>query len=409
VVGTAAIKASARKTGQLLAGPFRNEPDRAAAAERADEDVAKILFNACAVLRGTALKLAQVLATEYELLPPALREQFARAAHDAIPINRVVVHRIIKNELGDWRQHFREFSDVPFAAASLGQVHAATGLGGEALAVKIQYPGVAEGIHSDLSLARAVLAPTRWGTVFESCFDELRDRLDEELDYEREAEHTEWFKANVRNPLVRIPSVYREHSTRHVLVTERMPGRHLSDWLATQPSLEMRERYGQLLVDLFHECAGELNCIHADPNFGNYLFGDAGQLGVIDFGCVRRLDPAAPDTLRRVQTISCSEPDVIERMHLEMGVRYRQGTPRDRLNRFLASWSDWIFAPYRSDRFDFGDTDYFERGAALQREARELIESCDGAFLYFGRAQQGLYRMLQTLGVAVRMRWVERA
>jgi predicted unusual protein kinase regulating ubiquinone biosynthesis (AarF/ABC1/UbiB family) len=403
VVGTAAIKVSACKARLLLGKPFRDDRERARAAGAADEDMAKILFDACAVLRGTALKLAQVLATENEMFTPAFREQFGRAAHDAVPINRALVHRLLRAELGDWHQHFSEFCDVPFAAASLGQVHAATSRDGEVLALKLQYPGVAEGVASDISLARAVLAPTRWGSVFESCLDELRGRLSEELDYTQEAEHTTWFRERILSPWVRIPRVYDEHSTRHILVTERLPGKHLTAWLATSPSREAREHYGQLLVELFHHSVFNLRFFHADPNFGNYLFADNGQLGVIDFGCVRRLDAQAVEALRRAYSPHDASPDVIEQIHMKMGVRYRTETSRAELREFLVRWANWVWEPYRSERFDFGSREYFERGCALGRVARRLVASCDGSFLYFGRAQQGLYRLLQTLRVSVHM------
>ena len=404
VVGTAAIQASARKTRQLLAEPFKSERARELAAEQTDAEVAKILFDACTLLRGTALKLAQVLATENELIAPAFREQLAKAAYDAMPINRALVQRILKTELGDWREHFSQLSDVPFAAASLGQVHAATGHEGESLAVKIQYPGVADGISSDLSLARAVLRPTRFRTVFESCLEELRERLAEELDYQREAEHTTWFREHVRNPWVRIARVYSEHSTRRVLVSDRLPGLHLAEWLATNPSRSLREHYAQQLVELFHECVFERNAIHADPNFGNYLFANDGVLGLIDFGCVRRLDPSSSRALRLAYELHEGAPEAIQHLHSEMGVKYRDDVARPRLNTFLVSWAGWISEPYRHDSFDFANTQYFERGSVLGREARDLVHSCSGAFLYFGRAHQGLYRLLQALGVSARLR-----
>jgi predicted unusual protein kinase regulating ubiquinone biosynthesis (AarF/ABC1/UbiB family) len=150
------------------------------------------------------------------------------------------VHRVVKAELGDWHRHFSQFCDVPFAAASLGQVHAATSHAGQALAVKVQYPGAADGVASDLRLVQAVLGPTRWGRLFESCIDELRERLGDELDYTLEAKHTQWFRENLRRPWLRIPEVLARHSTRHVLVTERLPGQHLTEWLASNPTRDAR-------------------------------------------------------------------------------------------------------------------------------------------------------------------------
>lgn len=403
VIGAAAIRASVQRAQLVLAEPFRNEAERAHASEQTDEQIARILFDACSALRGTPLKLAQVLATEYELLPPAYREQFARAAHDAMPIDRALVRRIMKTELGDWQARFARFSDLPFAAASIGQVHEATSHTGQSLAVKIQYPGVADGIASDLRLVRAILAPTRWGRLFDSCTDELRERLSEELDYSLEAVHTQWFGERLRNPWLRVPGVIRDHSTRRVLVTERLSGQHLSAWLATSPTRDAREHYAQLLVDIFHQCVFDLQFIHADPNVGNYLFGANGQLGLIDFGCVRRLDDKAVDALRRAYAMEDSDPQAIARVHTDMGMRYRADLPGDELRKFLVNWSNWLSEPYRAERFDFGNTDFFERGSVLGHEVRRLIESCDGSFLYFGRAQQGLFRLLQTLAVSVRM------
>jgi predicted unusual protein kinase regulating ubiquinone biosynthesis (AarF/ABC1/UbiB family) len=403
VIGAAAIKVSGQQARHLVAERFRGESGRVQAAEETDEQIARTLFDACAVLRGTPLKLAQVLATEHELLPRAYREQFGRAAHDAPPIDRALVRRVIKAELGDWHTHFAQFTDVPFAAASLGQVHAATSHNGQALAVKIQYPGVADGVDSDLRLVRVVLAPTRWARLFDSCIDELRERLREELDYTLEAKHTEWFRECLANPWLRIPEVIRQHSTRHVLVTERMPGQHLTEWLASNPTREAREHYAQLLVDIFHQCIFELQCIHADPNLGNYLFGADGRLSLLDFGCVRRLDARALDALRRTYTLQESDPEAIAQLHFDMGVKYRADITGDELRDFLTQWSDWSLAPYRSESFDFGRSDFFERGSVLGRDARRLIASCDGSFLYFGRAQQGLFRLLQMLGACVRM------
>lgn len=403
VVGTAAVRASTRKAQLALGNTFRTEEERQLATDAADEDIAKIFFEACSMLRGTALKLAQVLATENELFTPAYREQFAQATHQAVPINRALLRRVIKTELGDWRDHFATFSDEPFAAASLGQVHAATGHSGEPLAVKVQYPGVAEGITSDLFLVKAALAPTRWRSVFESCADELRDRLAEELNYEQEAAHTEWFRERIHNPHVHIPAVYQAHSTDRVLVTERLEGLHLLDWLATGPTQALREHYAQLLVDLFHQSVFELHCIHGDPNFGNYLFRDDGKLGWLDFGCVRTLDSSSMNALRRFYRPQLEDPESVLRIHHEMGVRYHSDVPADEVLDFVVQWSQWISEPYRNTQFNFSRPGYMEQGAALGHKARALVESCNGAFLYFGRAQQGLYRLLQSLGACVRM------
>lgn len=351
------------------------------------------------------LKLVQVLASEDELLPLAYRERFAMSSHRVEPINRALVRKILRVELGEYTTLFRDFEDVPFAAASLGQVHAATALNGDAIAVKLQYPGVDESVAADLRIAKAVLGPTRLGPAFDSCLVELRERLNEELDYRCEAMETEWFRTHLRLPGVVVPRVYAEYSTKHVIVTERLFGRHAAEYVAQQPSQEERNRYGQLLVDLFHYSVFELHRIHADPNFGNYLFRADGKLGLIDFGCVRKLEQPFVESLQQFFTAEECDGETIEQLHSALGVVYRTDVSKRELYEFLVRWSHWLRVPYRSDFFDYSQNrEYFEAGFALGTESRRYVARSHGAFLYFGRSHHGLQRLLQTLGATVRLR-----
>ncbi len=405
ILGAAVARASTKKAAQVLVQPFRSERGRASAKRQSEEQVARVLFDACSALRGTPLKLAQVLATERELLPEAYREQFSMASHRVEPINRALVGKILRVELGDPSTRFRHFVDVPFAAASLGQVHAATALNGDALAVKLQYPGVGDGVATDLRLVKAMLRPTQLGPLFESCLGELHERLTEELDYRCEAANTEWFREHLRLPDVIVPRVYSEYTTKHVIATERLAGAHAAEYVATQPSQQERNRFGQLLVDLFHHSVFDLQRFHADPNFGNYLFRDDGQLGLIDFGCVRRLDTQFVGALRRFFALQRVDGESVEQLHAALGVQYRADTPKSELEDFLLRWRQWLLKPYRSEVFDYArNQDYFERGFAMGNEARRFLGQYEGAFLYFGRAHHGLQRLLQTLEATVRMR-----
>jgi len=405
ILGVAVARASARKAGQVLAVPFRRKLGRARDKQETDERVAKLLFDACSTLRGAPLKLAQVLATEDELLPSAYREQFSLASHRVEPINRALVGKILRVELGDSRTRFRAFEDIPFAAASLGQVHAATALNGDALAVKLQYPGVGDGVEADLRLVKAVLGPTQLGPAFEACLGELRERLLEELDYRCEAENTLWFREHVRMAGVVVPRVYAEYTTKHLIATERLTGRHALEYMANQPCQQERNRYGQLLVDLFHHSVFDLQCIHADPNFGNYLFREDGSLGLIDFGCVRRLDAQFVEGLRCFFTQEDYDGETIEQLHRSLGVVYRTDVPKKGLRDFLVRWTQWLRVPYLSETFDYAhQREYFAEGFALGNESRRYVGRAAGAYLYFGRSHHGLQRLLQTLGATVRLR-----
>ena len=405
ILGAAIVRASAKRAKHELTQPFRRKVRSASAKDKSDAETAKVLFDACSALRGTPLKLVQVLATEDELLPSAYREQFALSSHRVEPINRALVRKILRVELGEYNTLFRDFEDVPFAAASLGQVHAATALNGDAIAVKLQYPGVGDGVAADLRIAKAVLGPTRLGPAFDSCLVEMRERLNEELDYRREAQNTEWFRTHLRLPGVVVPRVYPEYTTKHVIVTERLFGRHAAEYVLLEPSQEERNRYGQLLVDLFHYSVFELHRIHADPNFGNYLFRADGKLGLIDFGCVRRLDAPFVEGLRQFFTVEECDGETIEQLHSTLGVVYRRDIPKRELREFLVRWSHWLRVPYHSESFDYSQNrEYFAEGFAMGAESRRFVERSEGAFLYFGRAHHGLQRLLQTLGATVRQR-----
>jgi predicted unusual protein kinase regulating ubiquinone biosynthesis (AarF/ABC1/UbiB family) len=403
ILGTAVARATVKKAGSALTQPFLNTKRREQVRQKTEEDVAKLLFDACSTLRGTPLKLLQLLATERELLAEPYREQFSRSSHQVDPINRALVRKILALELGDLKMRFGQFDDRPFAAASLGQVHAATTLGGVPLAVKIQYPGIDFGVDADLKLVKALLSPTPWGPTFESCLGELRERLGEELDYTCEAQHTEWFYKHLSVKHVFVPRVYHELTTKRVISTERLTGSHLAEYVATAPSHTARNHFGQLLVDLFMHSIFELNRVHADPNFGNYLFRSDGTLGLIDFGCVRNLDTSFVRALRQLFTMKSLDGDAIKELHRNLGAHYHSHVSRTTLRSFLLRWGQWVIEPYQSECFDYSsrNEEYFRRGFALGREAQSYISRSEGPFLYFGRAHHGLQRMLQTLGATV--------
>ena len=402
ILGAAVARASATKAGARLSAPFRSSAAKARAKQETDENAAKVIFDACTALRGTPLKLVQVLATEEELLPEAYRARFSLATHQVEPINRALVQKILRVELGDPVSVFRDFEDVPFAAASLGQVHAATTHDGEPLALKLQYPGVAASVSSDLRLARALLRPTAIGPLFEGCFEELGQRLAEELDYCVEAANCAWFRENLSLPGLVVPRVYPEYGTARVIATERLTGTHLAEFLATGPTQEERNHYGQLLVDLFHLCVYELHTIHADPNSGNYLFLKDGKLGLIDFGCVVRLDGTFVRALRRCFADDAWDGATIRSLHAELGVHYRDDADPKKLDALLMQWRRWLLEPYRCNAFDYGQNrEYFARGFAFSEQIRSLLGRYDGAFAYFGRAHHGLMRLLQSLEATV--------
>jgi predicted unusual protein kinase regulating ubiquinone biosynthesis (AarF/ABC1/UbiB family) len=210
-----------------------------------------------------------------------------------------VVHGVLREELGShWRRKFREFDDVPAAAASIGQVHRAVWRDGRDVAVKLQYPGAAEALRSDLnqvSRLGRVIGSVVPGLDVRPLLDELKDRVIEELDYRMEADAQDGFAfAYVDDPDFVVPSLV--HGTERVLVSDWVDGRPLSD-IILAGSKQERDHAGLLYVRFLFSGPERAGLLHADPHPGNYRITPDGRLGVLDYGAVARLPEGLPRSI----------------------------------------------------------------------------------------------------------------
>jgi len=406
IIGITTARAGVKKLGYISRKPFLSADSRKESRRRNDEDIAGIIFKALSALRGAPLKLGQMISMEMELLPEEYRRELVKCTSSVPAMNRALIRKVIISELGAAPEKiFREFEPVPFAAASLGQVHRAVAGDGTELAVKVQYPGIAGAVKSDLDLLKTVLRVTPYAGILDGAVREIRERIHEELDYEKEAANTNWFREHFVHENIVIPGVVPGLCTKRVLVTGRIHGLHLDEWLAENPSQAERDRYGQILSDLFMTNTWEHTAIHADPNTGNFIFMKDGRLGVIDFGCIKILDSRFLENLRMLE-YAAEERDVkkIKEMYNSIGIRYKKNSNSREFEDFIVRWIAWITEPVRVEYYDFGaNRDYFSEGMKLAPLMYRYIDKFDGSFLYFGRAQYGLYRILHRLGAKVRM------
>lgn len=243
-------------------------------------------------LKGPAMKLGQILSMQTEMLPEQAVAELANLQMRAPGMHASLARAQFKSSLGKYPEEvFREFSDEPFAAASLGQVHLAKTRDGEKVAVKIQYPAIRQAIENDFKLLRSATLPGQLtGHVPVALLDEVQRGILEETDYLREADNLEFFAKGLSHfDYVSVPRVRREFSTDRVLTMSFMEGEPLSDILKRKPSQEFRDRLGMRLCELFETQLHHLKAIHADQHPGNYLFRRNGHIGLIDFGCVKRV------------------------------------------------------------------------------------------------------------------------
>ncbi len=404
IVGQTAAKAGFKKVGHLAKKPFLSKEKRETASLRNDEEIASMIFAALSKLRGTALKAAQLVAMEMDVIPEVYRLELQKSASQVPPINRALIRKIVRTELLGKLAEFARFEPTPFAAASLGQVHAAVTTKGEELAVKVQYPGIAEGVKSDIAMLKALLMPTKYRRIFDSCFEEMQNKIEEELDYEQEAQNTNLFAKNLKMEQVKVPGIRQDLTTKHIISTTRIAGVHLEEWLSTHPSQKQRDHFGQLLVDLFHHSLFTLRVIHADPNPGNYLFQEDGVLGLIDFGCIKKLETPFADAFVSLISNPNINLKTLETLHGALGIHYRSAAGGKAFDAFMPKWLEWIARPYRTKTFDFAaNADYFKEGRQMGPELSKFIDHYDGSFIYFGRAEHGLLRLLERLGAKVCM------
>ncbi|WP_037501744.1 ABC1 kinase family protein [Solirubrobacter soli] len=302
--------ARTRRFGGLVAGQgLRWAGTRAANTLRSDEKAdaatgeraaatARELVKQLGQMRGAAMKIGQVLSTvDFTAIPESEREEFkqtlAALRDDVPPLPFNKIEKLLKDELGEkLTDVFSEFEEQAFAAASIGQVHKAVTTEGKRVAVKIQYPGIAEAVETDLRNMQMIfplvkrLAP---GLDVKALGQELRERIGDELDYEVEAQnHRAMARAWRNHPFVHVPPVDTQRSRRRVLVTELISGKRFEE-IKRLPEAE-RDRFGEIVFRFFFGTLKHTRRASGDPHPGNYLLQDDGKVGFLDFGLMRVVD-----------------------------------------------------------------------------------------------------------------------
>jgi predicted unusual protein kinase regulating ubiquinone biosynthesis (AarF/ABC1/UbiB family) len=246
-------------------------------------------------LKGPLMKVAQLLATIPEALPKEYAAQLSQLQSQAPPMGRPFVRRRMASELGPgWQSRFKDFSFEAAAAASLGQVHHATAQDGRALACKLQYPNIESAVEADLAQLSLIFSLYRrydQSINPERIYEELAERLREELDYDREARHMALYRHMLRDESdVQVPEVLAELSTRRLLTMTWLDGQRLTDF--EDASIEQRNALAYNLFRAWYVPFYDYAVIHGDPHLGNYTASPEMELNLLDFGCIRVFRPA---------------------------------------------------------------------------------------------------------------------
>jgi predicted unusual protein kinase regulating ubiquinone biosynthesis (AarF/ABC1/UbiB family) len=270
------------------------------------EKTAEQLFAVLGELKGGAMKFGQALSVFEAALPEELakpyRETLVKLQESAPPLPARVVHKVLAKEIGEnWRDNFLEFNDQAVASASIGQVHKALWKDGREVAVKIQYPGAAEALISDLNQIQRfakIFQLVMPGLDMKPLLEELRSRIIEEVDYRYEAQAQEkcWL-AYLDDPDIAIPEVIL--AVDRVIVSQWLEGTALSK-IIESGSQEERNNAGMKLARFHFTAPTRAGLLHADPHPGNFRVLADGRLGVLDFGACNRLPHGFPEPFKRL-------------------------------------------------------------------------------------------------------------
>lgn len=274
---------------RTLFGPGQEQASTPAEDSEAVEAASK-LVRELGALKGLVMKLGQIASYMPGALPPEAQRVLTKLQANTTAMEPAQVMEVLRSELGqEPAALFEALEPEPFAAASIGQVHRGR-FEGQAVAVKIQYPGIEDALRSDLKTAGVLGRLGTVGTAMDgaSLVDELRERVLEECDYRKEADNQRAFaRLFASMPGAHVPAVVAARSRRRVLTTMLDPGQPFYPFCDSAPQAA-RDRAGEIIFRVCFDCLFRHSVYNADPHPGNYLFAPDGDVTFLDFGCVRR-------------------------------------------------------------------------------------------------------------------------
>ena len=390
-VGTRVGGVAARMAGQRIVGSRGGRAGNAMA-----------LAAALGGLKGPIMKVAQLLATIPDALPPEYANELIKLQSQAPPMGWAFVKRRMSAELGsDWEKKFKSFEHQPAAAASLGQVHRARAVNGSELACKLQYPDMQSAVEADLQQLQLLMAIRK---RFDPALDtteiavEIGARLREELDYVREAKHIALYRALLAGETaICVPQVWPELSTRRLLTMDWLSGRKLLDH--KDASLVTRNRIATAMFTAWWFPFSRFGVIHGDPHLGNYtVFDDAegepAGINLLDYGCIRIFPPSfVGGVVDLYRGLLRDDDDFVVQAYETWGFRRLSREVIDALN----IWARFIYGPLLDDRVrsiadgvkpsDYGRKEAFRVHQALKRLGPVIVPR---EFVFMDRAAIGL-------------------
>jgi predicted unusual protein kinase regulating ubiquinone biosynthesis (AarF/ABC1/UbiB family) len=386
-----------------------------ASREELHQDNANDIYNSLSELKGGALKVAQMLSMDKNLLPTAYQQKFSMAQYSAPPLSYPLVIKTFHQYFGKGpEQVFESFTHKAVNAASMGQVHQAI-IGKKKFAVKIQYPGVGDSVRSDLAMVKPIaLAMFKLNPVeYDEFIQEVEFRMLEETDYTLELKRSMELSSKTKHlSNIVFPNYYPEYSSPKVLTMDWLEGRPLGEVINSGISPEIGSKLGQAMWDFYHFQMHTLKAVHADPHPGNFIITEDFKLGIIDFGCVKEIPADFYSIYFQLMTKKVLiDRKIQEQVFGQMGFIYPDDTPKERefFTSIFTRLVELLGRPFRTGEFDFSDKDYFEElysfgeKLSMMKELRESKKARGVRdAVYLNRTYFGLYTLLHDLKARIR-------
>ncbi|MBK0371226.1 ABC1 kinase family protein [Flavobacterium agrisoli] len=382
--------------------------------DKLNENNAEDIYDGLKNLKGSALKVAQMLSMDKNFLPQAYVEKFSLSQFSVPPLSAPLVLKTFKNNFGKTPyEMFDAFDANSINAASIGQVHLAE-KNGKKLAVKIQYPGVANSISSDLAMVKpiAIRMFNLQGKDSDKYFKEVEDKLTEETNYVLELKQSEEVVAACHQiPNLLFPRYYPEFSSDKIITMDWMTGKHLPEYLLTNPNQDQRNKVGQALWDFYMYQVHVLKKVHADPHPGNFLVSAEDKLIALDFGCMKTIpDDFYVPYFELVNRDLINNPDLFHDKLVELEIIREEDTPEEKAY-FTSMFYDLLqlfTLPFQEETFDFANEAFFAEIAQLgERFSKDTnLRKMNGNrgskhFIYMNRTFFGLYNLMFDLKAAI--------
>ena len=377
------------------------------AKERLNQNNAEDIYDSLKKLKGSALKVAQMLSMEKSILPQAYVEKFSLSQFSVPPLSPPLVIKTFKKYFGKHPEElFDTFNATSVNAASIGQVHLAE-KDGKKFAVKIQYPGVAESIASDLAMVKpiAIKMFNIKGKDSDKYFKEVEDKLTEETNYLLEIKQSQAVADACKHiPNLKFPNYYEDLSSERIITMDYMKGEHLSEFVAHNTNQKLSNKLGQALWDFYMYQIHVLKKVHADPHPGNFLISDEGDLIALDFGCMKAIpDEFYVPYFELAKKESLENAEIFTKKMYELEILRKDDNEEE-----VAFFSDMFHEllslftqPFHNDTFDFSDPAFFNKVGEMGQKYSKSTElrNMNGNrgskhFIYINRTFFGLYNLM---------------